>query len=282
MTEEELKDQLSAMAGEVEQEVQASSEPVVEQELSIEEKARLQGWRPKEEFHGNPDDWVDAKEFVRGGSFMKEINRLKNIINTMSSTITKSEERAYKRAVEELTKQKEVARLQGDIDSYEKALQQEQALKQEFDTVTPVGGSPTPPVDVNQIRQTEYFKRFEAQNPWVNGTDAMSRAKQTFATQVAVDLEKANPHMTHEQILEQVSKQVSTQFDKGPSPSKPPVVATSVVKSNAVGADESQLNAAQKEVLRYLRLNNRPDSEIQATLKAWKEQNTQSSSQKRF
>lgn len=33
----------------------------------IEDKARKMGWRPLDEFHGNPDEWRDAEEFVRRG-----------------------------------------------------------------------------------------------------------------------------------------------------------------------------------------------------------------------
>jgi hypothetical protein len=36
-------------------------------------EAREDGWRPKEEFNGREEDWIDAETFVRRG---KEINPL--------------------------------------------------------------------------------------------------------------------------------------------------------------------------------------------------------------
>lgn len=36
-------------------------------EPTAEEQARKQGWKPKEEFNGNPEDWVDAQEFIDRG-----------------------------------------------------------------------------------------------------------------------------------------------------------------------------------------------------------------------
>ena len=36
-------------------------------EVNHEEKARSDGWRPKDEWHGDPEQWVDAETFVERG-----------------------------------------------------------------------------------------------------------------------------------------------------------------------------------------------------------------------
>lgn len=41
--------------------------------MSYEEAARKQGWVPQEEWNGNPDQWVDAKEFVYRGELLGRI-----------------------------------------------------------------------------------------------------------------------------------------------------------------------------------------------------------------
>jgi len=41
------------------------------------DKARASGWRPKEEFEGDPDEWVDAGEFVRRKPLFDQIHNLK-------------------------------------------------------------------------------------------------------------------------------------------------------------------------------------------------------------
>lgn len=36
-------------------------------DVPVEQKARTMGWSPKEDFRGNPDNWVDAETFVKRG-----------------------------------------------------------------------------------------------------------------------------------------------------------------------------------------------------------------------
>ena len=38
-----------------------------EEEAQAEQKARNMGWVPKEDWKGNPDNWVGADEFVKRG-----------------------------------------------------------------------------------------------------------------------------------------------------------------------------------------------------------------------
>lgn len=48
-------------------------------ELSeLEQKAVEQGWKPKEDFEGNPDDFVTAAEFMRRGELFGKIKEIKN------------------------------------------------------------------------------------------------------------------------------------------------------------------------------------------------------------
>ena len=49
-----------------------------QQELSTEDRARAQGWRPKDEYNGNPDRWVDAEAFVKRGEEELPVVRERN------------------------------------------------------------------------------------------------------------------------------------------------------------------------------------------------------------
>ena len=70
--DEKLKDQLEAIKGgevddlPVEEEVldEEYDEPNKEVNEAV-EKATSSGWKPREEFEGDPDEWVDADEFLR-------------------------------------------------------------------------------------------------------------------------------------------------------------------------------------------------------------------------
>lgn len=50
---------------------------------AYEQEARAEGWRPKDEWDGNPDDWVDAKEFNFRGKLMKRIQQQSSQLNTV-------------------------------------------------------------------------------------------------------------------------------------------------------------------------------------------------------
>jgi len=117
--------------------------PVKEAEHAAEETADeiafKQEWRPKEEFKGNPNDWVDAKTFVDRAPWAKKIKQLQEKIDDLykvneqiHANFTKAEERAYKKAMRELEAQKAQAKLQNNVDAYDYALKQENSMKDEY------------------------------------------------------------------------------------------------------------------------------------------------------
>lgn len=55
-----------------------SGEPTAQQRAADEAEARRIGWRPKEQFHGDPETWVDATEFLRRGKEYIPILRANN------------------------------------------------------------------------------------------------------------------------------------------------------------------------------------------------------------
>lgn len=97
-----------------------------------EETARAQGWVPKEEWNGDPDDWTDAKEFVRRGELFSKISsqsqEMKEMRKAMSALIEhhqKVKETEYTRALSYLKSQKKAALEEGDAD---KLLEVEDAI----------------------------------------------------------------------------------------------------------------------------------------------------------
>jgi hypothetical protein len=101
---------------------------------SFEDRALTMGWTPKEQFKGDPEKWVDAETFVRRGEeflpFLKANNkRLEKALErseaklaSMEQTMqrfaehhTKTEQRAYERAVRELREQIATSSAAGDV-----------------------------------------------------------------------------------------------------------------------------------------------------------------------
>lgn len=83
--EEEKKNELEKKD---EKSVKPTDEKVEEgDELSeTEQAAYAQGWRPEDEWKGDPAKWVDAKEFVFRGELMERIQKQTKVINNLQST----------------------------------------------------------------------------------------------------------------------------------------------------------------------------------------------------
>lgn len=103
-------------------------------DTGIEARARLMGWRPKEEFRGPAEAWRDAGEFIRRGEeelpVLRERSRAQErrlaamdaklsdasaVIMDMTDRVRTSDERAYKRAWADLEKERVKAIETGDV-----------------------------------------------------------------------------------------------------------------------------------------------------------------------
>lgn len=104
------------MNAEVEQEI----EKEVEKELSpVEKEAIDEGWRPKEEFEGDPDKWVSAHEFVRYGKLQKTMNRMRSDFDDRLRDVNKYHEMQKAQAIAELKAQQKQAVRSGDEETYD-------------------------------------------------------------------------------------------------------------------------------------------------------------------
>lgn len=100
------------------------TEEVTENEPEVDpiaEKAMKMGWRPKDQFSGDPDTWVDAAEFVRREPLFEQIRKYKKKVEDAERNVrklaehnSKVEKVAFERAIETLKKQKVDALESGD------------------------------------------------------------------------------------------------------------------------------------------------------------------------
>ena len=105
-------------------EVQTEGEqPEQKQPSKYEQQAIEMGWRPKEEWSGDLEDFVDAKEYVQRKSFYDrislqsgEIKELKKTLNEFSEHFRKVEDYTRKQVLEELKQAKKTALEQGNAD----------------------------------------------------------------------------------------------------------------------------------------------------------------------
>jgi hypothetical protein len=112
----------------------------------VEAKALKMGWTPKDEFKGDPDKWRPADEFVERGENMlpivkaqvkrqeKEILELKEAMKQFGEYHTKTETRAYEKAMLDLKQQRADAIAAGDGVAFDKVDDQLNTLRQEIES----------------------------------------------------------------------------------------------------------------------------------------------------
>lgn len=87
------------------------------------EKALEQGWKPKDQFEGNEEEFIDAAEFVRRGELFgkiehqsRELKSVKDALNALRQHNSKIEQSAYDRALKSLKDQRRQAIVDGETD----------------------------------------------------------------------------------------------------------------------------------------------------------------------
>ena len=141
-------------------EVESTSDP-------IEEKALAAGWKPLEDWEGDPSDWRDAKTFVDRGELLNKIHQqnrtmkeLRTILDDMKNqvvTLTKQQLGAYESALKNKRKEFIEDGNTAEVDKVDKML--EEVKKQQ----PQVQNGPTPS---EQKRIQEVFTEFKKSNPW--------------------------------------------------------------------------------------------------------------------
>lgn len=225
----------------------------VPQLTELEQRATSMGWRPKEEFHGNEDDFIEAKEFVRRQplfdkieSQSKQIKAVSKALEALKDHYTRVEEAAVNKAIDQMKFQRKQALADGDGDNFEvldteikKA--EEQRIKIEQTRAIPI---------VEEVISNPEWDSFQARNQWYNNTPHM----RMYADQVGAKL--AATGMTPSEVLREVEKEVRKEFPtkfRNPNKDRAPDVDSSrgAQKSGKV-SDESFLTETERKVMNDL------------------------------
>lgn len=90
---------------------------------SVEQKALEMGWRPKSDFEGDEDDFIDATEFVGRKPLFekidhvgKELRETRKALKALQEHHTKVKEAEYQNALKQLRAEKKLALEEGDAD----------------------------------------------------------------------------------------------------------------------------------------------------------------------
>lgn len=221
------------MSEENNEQTQEQSDPIVE-------KAKAAGWRPLEEFEGDQEQWVDAKEFVKrtplyekNHKLKRELADLKATVHEMKQHITKVTEATRNKTIAELNAKRDEAIDLGDRDQVkeiDKEIKKAEAITVEEDNVHPA------------------IKAWISENEWFNKDDEMN----AFAVGHNDTIAKRNPNMSIEESLEKTLEAVKKAFpDKFENPKRknPPAVETGGNGQGKKTFTKSDLNDEQRKVM---------------------------------
>lgn len=214
----------------------------------VEQKAREMGWRPQDEWDGEPEEWIDAKEYVgrkplfdHMSSMKRELRETQKALKALQGHHEKVREAEYKRAIESLKVAKKSALEEGDSDKLVEIDEQLTDLKArnvaEEAAARNTSNAPHPNFVAWVERNTWY-----AQNPELR----------TKADEIGVGHAMANPNKSPDEVLEYVEREIKKQFLRNPNKDRVSAVDTASKTKPVVKKDDFVLSEEEKAVMKTL------------------------------
>lgn len=196
---------------------------VEEVQLSAtEEVAYNQGWRPKTEFQGDPEDWRPAREWLERGEFLSKIKRMGREMDDMKRGYhnlyqmhLQSVKEANQTALARLRAERKAAHEDGDIDKVEE-------LNEQISDMKAATRQEVQHVQQNQQRgpSPEYLE-WIARNRWYETDEEMRVYADAYVLRI---LEKEGPQAPTEfghKIEQAIRKQFPHKFKRVVGPPDP-------------------------------------------------------------
>mgnify|MGYP003644788966 CR=1 FL=1 len=200
-------------------EVVGKVDEVAKVDAATEARAMKMGWRPKEEFQGDPEKWRPANEFVERGDNMlpimrktaerqeRQIAELQQTVREFAELNTKADARAFERALKELKKQQIEAVAAGDAEAFVKVDEAIDDLHKD--------AAKNPKIKVPEPVEDPDYVEWEGRNKWMK-TD---KEAQAYAESYAQYLRKKGDERVGSEFLDEVTKAVKKEFpDKFTNP----------------------------------------------------------------
>jgi hypothetical protein len=202
-------------------EVKEEAAPQVTPQPSEAESIALeQGWVPKDQWKGDPDDWRPAKEFNDRGELFtriksqsKELSELRQAMTFLTEQQKKQFDAGYQQAVASLKSARNAALEEGDMikaqritDRLDEVKDQQRAAQQQA-IPKPAAVEPTPA-----------FKAWFSVNNWYTKDKVLTK----FADAEGFEFKNENPECTEAEMLAHVSKVIKKEFPNRFAPKGPP------------------------------------------------------------
>lgn len=176
----------------------------------VEKQAMAQGWKPKDQWEGDPNQHRSAREYIDRGELLgkiksqnQQLNELRTGLQQLSDHNKRVYMAGYENAIKELRQQRTAALKEGDVDA---AAAIEEKLDDTKDKLAELKQQNT---KVAQAPQTsEITRNWLAANQWYQQEPSMKYAANGYAQQMA----SQNPNVTEEEVYEYIDKQIRKDF----------------------------------------------------------------------
>jgi hypothetical protein len=233
---------------------QPEPEQKQEREFSaIEQKAMELGWRPKEEFSGDEEAFVDAKEFVNRQplfdkitSQSKHIKRVEQTLEALKQHQDKITKSAYEKAMRDLKAQQERAVEDGDLTQYHALNEKQKEIEQEHQELQATLKTPVEPQVHPELQE------WIARNSWFETQPHMRVFADQYSDQFAAKVRAGI--MTSGEALKEIEKAVRNEFPnkfRNPNKDKPSSVEGSSGKASSK-TESFELSDQERKIMNTL------------------------------
>lgn len=232
----------------------ASETPEVKEPTAVELKAMEQGWRPLDEWDGEPEDFVEAKEYVarkplfdkisQTSKALKESNKALEAFKNHYAKVRKTE---YERALETLRTKRDQAIEESDsrqaraIEGEIKTLENEAAENQRLAQIQLVQEAPA---------EHPEFVSWKSRNQWYESTLSMKAWADVEGARLA------STGLQPVEVLKQLEKAVKKEFPhKFTNPNKQNAPDVDSSRGNTKGSTKSRedsLTAQERDIMNTL------------------------------
>ncbi len=201
----------------VDQENQQTEQKKEQQERTyteIEQRALDQGWKPLEDWEGDPEDHRSAKAYIDRGELLgkikdqsKEMREMKQILATLSEHNKNVYVAGYEKAISELKTRRIEAIKEGDGDSL---LAIENQLDSTKEALATVKAAPTVKATTNETSPA--FDSWLDQNPWYNTDEDMHDWADGAAMRLGQKAKQEGRRLTEQEVYAELTKKAREKF----------------------------------------------------------------------
>lgn len=198
-----------------------------ESDTAIQDQARALGWKPENEYTGNPEKWTDAENFLEvhgknNGALRKaldkqaaELAEIKKQMQGMDSVHKKMFDLQIKKQKEEfdqqiafLKSQRSEARKVGDFELAEELDSQLEEVRTKGPDLPDIAEAPKNNQQPQNWRDNPVLASWADKNPWFEKDEDMS----AYAAGIGPQIRAKNPAMSFEDLLAEVEAKVRKTF----------------------------------------------------------------------